>query len=60
LTLEKKIIKIGNSQGIIIPLDILRMYDFELGDTMVFQPEKNKIILKKVALDNDKNKTRKK
>ena len=56
MPLIKDIRRIGNSLGIIIPMDILRMKNLSIGDRVKIDTSNDKIILKKVEKDNDKDK----
>ena len=57
MTLIKDIRRIGNSLGIIIPMDILRMKNLSIGDKVIINTSHDEIILKKVEKINDKDKT---
>jgi antitoxin MazE len=46
-TIERKIIKIGNSLGVTIPNDFLEIANISLGDEVVIDYVDNEIILKK-------------
>lgn len=39
---EKKVIEIGGSQGIILPLDLLNYLGVRVGDTLVVQDDEGK------------------
>ena len=39
---EKKIIEVGGSQGILLPLDLCNFLQLQVGDTVVIQDEKGK------------------
>lgn len=43
--MQVKIIKIGNSKGIVIPSDILKVFDIKEKDKVNLIIDKNKIIL---------------
>ena len=45
---NRRIIRIGNSMGVIIPPDILDLFDFRLGDTIEIGKQGNRLILKKI------------
>jgi len=52
---EKKLIEIGGSQGLILPLDLLNYLNIKIGDELVIQDDKGKhgcfvSIWKKVGL----------
>lgn len=39
---EKKIVEIGGSQGVLLPIDLLKYLELEVGDTVVIQDDKGK------------------
>ncbi len=51
---KRKIISIGNSFGIIIPKNILELYNLQLGDKLELCQENNNLIFAKVDGMHDK------
>ncbi|MBR1460246.1 hypothetical protein IJ596_01240 [bacterium] len=45
--LEKKIVKIGRSKGVIIPPLFLKLLDLDLDNNIILSLEDNKIIIRK-------------
>lgn len=39
---EKKVVEIGGSQGVILPLDLLIYLGIKVGDTIIIQDDKGK------------------
>lgn len=46
--MQVKVIKIGNSKGIVIPSDILKVFDIKEKDKVNLIIDKNKIILEPI------------
>ena len=53
---KRKIRQIGNSQGIIIPKDILEEHNLKLGDNLELFLKNNNLVFAKVDGMHDKNK----
>jgi len=53
---KREIRQIGNSQGIILPKDILELYNMKIGDKLNLSPAEDHLILAKVDGKNVKNK----